>query len=557
MNLFTLTLKDDEELEKILTSQDEDKKNEEKEEFTSSSQSVSKIEDNENVTMGLKDSQVDDSENEKGNNISKDQDESQEQEKPQEQEASQEQEPEQEPKEEQGQDDENKKINCKHKHVEAIVSGNKRSLFHKIFGPMEAGSVRGSIFNMVILSMGTGMLALPKYISNTSLVLSCLLIIGISICVWWSLLLLSKSCEKNKKYNYSKLIELLYGKKLSILFDIIVILYSFGVLILYNCIILSNLGEAIYGLYFYQSFKTLEDFQQNSFWKEWYIQILLPYASSLLIVYPMCLIKDVSKLRIISLIGVLNIVFLIIIIIVQSKDYITEDNLVNNVNYINIEKGFKGNFDTLNFISSIFYASCFHIGCVPVISTLNNNVRRRIYKAIRRTILIDILFYLLVSVIGYLSIPVNTPSLIIQRPTLKPHDSDIVMSIGKIGLVLMFFTKLPNTYSSLRITLFDKLWGTTEITNVKNYILTFVVIISCVTCSILYSEISSYIKLMGGLFSTMVGFLFPSLLIVRSNKRKRYHWKNILTVVLFIGLTLIGFISSGFTIYGMIFGNGT
>jgi amino acid permease len=347
---------------------------------------------------------------------------------------------------------------------------------------------------------------------------------------------------------------LLYGKILSLIYDIIVILYSFGVLILFNCIIFSNLGEALYGIYYYVQYDTLQKFLNNSFWNEWYIKVLLPYASSIIIVYPMCLIKDVSKLRIISLIGVINIIGLIIIVIYQSKDYIKKENIENNINYFDIKKGFQGDFDTLHFISCIFYASCFHIGCVPVINTLTNNVQRRIEKAIRRTILIDIFFYLVIAVVGYLSCPIDTPSLIIQRPTIKPHDSDIVMGIGKIGFVFTFFTKLPNTYSSLRITLFDKIWGTTEITDTKNYIVTFIVIIVCVTCSILYSDISSYIKIMGGLFSTLVGFLFPSLLIIKSNGKKIYHWENILTLSFFIILTLIGFISSVFTIHKMIVG---
>ena len=85
----------------------------------------------------------------------------------------------------------------------------------------------------------------------------------------------------------------------------------------------------------------------------------------------------------------------------------------------------------------------------------------------------------------------------------------------------------------------------------KNYIITFVVIMICVTSSIVYSKIMNYIKIIGGLFSTLVGFLFPALLIVKANKRTRYHWKNILTMVLFTSLTLIGFTSSGFTIYYM------
>ena len=430
-----------------------------------------------------------------------------------------------------------------------LVEHEKRTLFHKIFGPMEAGSIRGSIFNMAILSLGTGMLSLPTYIQDTSLVLSCVLIIIICIIVWWSLLLLSKACEKNNLFNYSRLIKKLYGSFLAGIYDGIVILYSFGILILYNVIIFTNITEAAHGIYFYDKYPGLKNFKDNSFWNNWYIKYLIPYASNILIVYPMCLIKDVSKLRIISLIGVLSIISLVGIIFYQAKDYIDFKN--SAINYYHVE---KTNIGVLNFISSVFFAACFHIGCVPVINTLKNNVRRRIYKAIRRTILIDMFFYISVSIVGYLSAPTIAQGLIIQRKPPDISGKDLVMGIGKIGLVFTFYTKLPNTYSSLRITLFDKIWGTTEITDTKNYIVTFIVIMATVSVSIVYKKISDYVKIMGGIFSTLVGFLFPALLIVRANRRKRYHWKNILTLMLFGALTLIGFVSSGITVYEMIHG---
>ena len=397
MNLFTLGFKSDKDLRKYLNNGNLNKNNKENNSDSKNdnieeiSQIDNLIQNNEKISMGIRDSKTTET------NIEEERNENKEEE-------GIEQDKNNVEKEEEIQKD-NENANKTFHRKDSIVLDNKRTLFHKIFGPMEAGSIRGSIFNMVILSLGTGMFALPKYMSNTSLFFSGLLIIGICISVWWSLLLLSKACEKNNIYNYSKLIELLYGKFFSIIYDIIVILYSFGVLILLNIIIYTTLGEALYGIYYFKQYKTLEDFKNNSFWKEWYIQILLPYAASIIIVYPMCLIKDVSKLRIISLIGVMNMIFLILIVIYQSKDYITKDNLENNVNYIDFRKGLKGKFDTLNFISTIFYASCFHIGCVPVINTLKNNVRRRIYKSIRRTILIDIFLYLSIAIIGYLSYP--------------------------------------------------------------------------------------------------------------------------------------------------------
>ena len=230
-----------------------------------------------------------------------------------------------------------------------LVENKKRTLFHKIFGPMEAGSI-----SMTILSLGTGMLSLPTYIQDTSLILSCALIIIICIIVWWSLLLLSKACEKTNLFNYSRLIRKLYGKVLGEIYDGIVILYSFGILILFNVIIFANITEAAHGIYFYNINPSLDYFRKQTFWNDWYIKYVIPYASNILIVYPMCLIKDVSKLRIISLIGVLSIFGLVGFIFYQAKDYI--DFNKNEINIYHVE---KTNIGILNFISSVFFQPVF------------------------------------------------------------------------------------------------------------------------------------------------------------------------------------------------------
>ena len=269
MSLFALSFKSDKDLKKYLNSGNiegniiENNSDNKNDNIEQNSQIDNLIQNDEKISMGIRDSKATET------NIKEERNENKE-------EVGIEQDKNNVEKEEEIKKD-NENANKTFHRKDSIVLDNKRTLFHKIFGPMEAGSIRGSIFNMVILSLGTGMFALPKYMSNTSLFFSGLLIIGICISVWWSLLLLSKACEKNNIYNYSKLIELLYGKFFSIIYDIIVILYSFGVLILLNIIIYTTLGEALYGIYYFKQYKTLEDFKNNSFWKEWYIQILLYY----------------------------------------------------------------------------------------------------------------------------------------------------------------------------------------------------------------------------------------------------------------------------------------
>ena len=441
-----------------------------------------------------------------------------------------------------------------------LIKPEYRNFLAKTFGPIEAGSIRGSIFNMVILSLGSGILSLPKYIHKTSLGMAIFLIFGIGFLVWWSLLLISKVCEKNNNYIYSKLIKDLYGNCLSYIYDGLVIIFSIGILILNQVIILTLLGEALYNLFYYKGYETIKDFKNDkNFWGSFYCRYLLPFIIGICIIYPLCLIKDVSKLRIVSLFGIITLFSLILLLVIETNKYIKyyekekydKDDESTHYNYYKFQKGFDKNLTFFQFCSSLFYAYCSTIGAVPIFNTLKNHVRRRMYKVVRRSIITNMIIFTIAATAGYFTWPIDPPPLIIQREKIQ-EGPDYFMSIGRLALSFTIIMKLPSNYAALRIVIFDKIWGTTEISTCKNVIVTFLIITFCCFISVLYVEISDYIKILGGVCSTLVGFLFPALLIVRTNNRPRWHWKNIATVCIFGGLTCIGFISSGKTIYDIV-----
>lgn len=119
---------------------------------------------------------------------------------------------------------------------EDLITDKSRTRFNKLLGPLDPGSIRGSIFNMIILSLGSGCLSLPKYVGKVSLLMALALVVIIGILVWWTLSLLSIACNIKQNYVYSRLIKDTYGKCLAMLFNVIVILYVFGILILYQVI---------------------------------------------------------------------------------------------------------------------------------------------------------------------------------------------------------------------------------------------------------------------------------------------------------------------------------
>lgn len=123
----------------------------------------------------------------------------------------------------------------------------KKTFFERCFSPIRPGSIRAGIFTMTILSLGTGCLALPKKIGHMSIVVGITDIILAGLCAYLTLKLLSISATKHQIYDYSKLIKKIIGDKWGNLLDLSILIYIFGILILYN--VMSNNNFIIFCYY--------------------------------------------------------------------------------------------------------------------------------------------------------------------------------------------------------------------------------------------------------------------------------------------------------------------
>ena len=72
----------------------------------------------------------------------------------------------------------------------------KRNFLKRTFSKLTPGSLRGSVFNLSILSLGIGCLALPQKVGQMSLVVSPFVIIIAGLANAWTLLLLSKMASQ-------------------------------------------------------------------------------------------------------------------------------------------------------------------------------------------------------------------------------------------------------------------------------------------------------------------------------------------------------------------------
>lgn len=331
-----------------------------------------------------------------------------------------------------------------------------KTLFNRLFGPMSPGSLRGSIFNISILSLGAGCLSIPQKVYYLTLVGSPFFIILAGVINCWTLLLLSSMANKFQMTSYSKLASHLHGKWLSKLLDITIITHILGVVILYQVIIYKLIGGIINEVGNF-GYANLDDFLINSFWKEYSYKFPVNYCLALIVLLPLCLQKDISKMRFSSILGISSLFFLIGIIIIQCPMYITDffkntfqkDDPKYQYNYYDFSVGFTKDMNFFKSVATLFYAYSCHVGAFPVLHSLNDRTKKRTDKVFQRAIMLDAFCYLVVGMTGYLSMPVNTPDLIIERKSI--FESDWIMTIGRISFILTLLMKIPANYNAFRV----------------------------------------------------------------------------------------------------------
>jgi len=91
----------------------------------------------------------------------------------------------------------------------------------------------------------------------------------------------------------------------------------------------------------------------------------------------------------------------------------------------------------------------------------NNNYRTK-NKILNYSIFSYTSIYVVVGILGFLSCPVDTPDLIIQRQ--KIFGDDYVMDIAKVVVVVASVLKIPVNFNTFKLSLFNFIYGKTDVT---------------------------------------------------------------------------------------------
>ena len=435
---------------------------------------------------------------------------------------------------------------------EEIEEIDKRTCFQKTFGKMGPGSMRGCIFNLCILSLGTGCLALPQKIGYMSILASPIVIFVSGAINYWTLTILGDVAKKYKLRKYEDVVSKLFSQNLRLFLGIVMVLNQSGMIILYQVIMYKLLGGVI-NEFFSLGYSNVEDFVAESFWSEKKVKFFVCYLITIVVLFPLCRLKTISKMRYASTFGILSLFLLIFIVLIECPFFYRHNVIKGNqkVNYFDVKPGFGKDLQFFQSISTIIYAFACHVGVFPVLNSLHNPTRKRVQKVFRRATLLDIVCYLIIGFSGYLSQPQNTPDLILERD--KIFKNDFLMTIGQILFIFTLVAKICANYNGLRTTLLILFnYDPIEYPNNVNFIITVTSLGITTFIAAIFQKISDYISLIGSFCSVFVAVVMPGMIYIKDNDSSITSLKNILAILFVIVLSLFGLLTSFCTIRGII-----
>ena len=409
--------------------------------------------------------------------------------------------------------------------------------FERILHPMQYGSLRGSIFGLSSMCLEAGSMVLAIRCKQFGMVNFLIFLILGGMVAYWCLVMMIKAGKNCKEKNYSKVVKEVLGNKLGYFMDANLALYLFGALVSFQVIIYQVLGAVVYDILEIADKIDKKEYPDYVTYKEeyWSQKLYLKFPIMLgiaALVFPLCLLKDISKMRLASLFGVLALVYSIIVVIIESFFYLFNENWdkIGEMNWINISNAFslEAGVPFFGGISTVFYIYSCHAGAFPVYKTLRNNTTRRIKKVFRRSIILDICVYFTIAAASFITSPINPPELILYRPNLSGFSPDYFILIAKIGIICNLFFSTPANYAGFRLSFFELIWGNANLTNMKNFFVTLIILFVVVLIGALYDKILEYIELLGGFCSVIYCILIPGLIYIKNENIKKSNLEKYL-----------------------------
>ena len=231
---------------------------------------------------------------------------------------------------------------------------------------------------------------------------------------------------------------------------------------------------------------------------------------SLLIVFPISLLQKVTELKLFSLISIGSIIYICVTIVVDFPNYM-RDHQLQNIELYKFDLYF---FSACTFA---FFSFTCHMSVASVFSDMKNPNKQRMKKVNFRVCVFQLGIYLVLAVIGYLSLLEDTPLFITQRNAPRKFTQSFNIMIARILVCLILMVTMPlfmilcrQSIHSLLNIMSPVYFNSTRYELYRKFIANLIILMCSLIISNYYPEILVIFNFLGA-FCAVFSFLLPTL----------------------------------------------
>ena len=325
----------------------------------------------------------------------------------------------------------------------------------------------------------------------------------------YTLCLLIRAAKIARVGNYEDLCRHCFGKKGYIAVSLSMLLFDFGALLTYLII----LGDSL--------LPVLNEFFN---WNSIYYRRISIIISSIFLILPWLLYRDISKIEKTSAISVFTVFFIIIIIFIKyfqiQQDHHQDD-------YTPIEINYFGS-DILTALGTVSFSFVCHDSSFLLYNTLSNPTNRRWSNLTHYSLFIAVAASLIFSIIGYLTFGNKVePNILINYP-----QSDYLIICMRITYVITMALTYPISFYVVRHVLYSAAQNeksyvsVQEASNTVHYGITIPLFLITVIITMFVDNLGLVMSLTGSLAAVIIAFVLPSICYLKLSPYNILWWKN-------------------------------
>ena len=413
----------------------------------------------------------------------------------------------------------------------------------------KSNTIFGAACTMTNICLGTTIFSFAARAKYFGLVWLLVFAVFCGAVNFWTITRQVEAAENLEKIDYSDVVLALMGNNARIFINIVIIIYSYGVLLVFIIIVYSVLGRFCESIVFHGEYASYAEFSEE-IWDapkyKWPIILGIGVILSFI-----CLMRDMKKLNFASYLAVISVIYGLMVVLIQCNSYYNyyKDNIYKkeieetHTNYFDLSKAFTTELIFFKGMATLFGAYSCHTGIYPIYETFKSmeNGTKKMKWAVLLSIIITTILHIIAITTSFLTEPVNPEDLIIYRIN-KDDNYDIAMNIAKLLIAISLILSVPGYYYGLRNCIANT-FNNGILSTKFNIILTFCSIICCSVIAAVYDKILNYFSYLGGFLAVFVSYLFPILMYIYSNKKGFSYWGNILELIGALILCSIGFIA--------------